>query len=212
MEPPGGPSIPVSVVLFDADGVVQSMGPVVEHLAERYGWSSDRATEFLHDYWRRETECGCLRGEAAFSDVFGALLLEWGVALDAAAVYEDLLQAAIVPDRRLLQLVEELRSTGVRCGLATNQERGRARFMAERLGYEQIFDSLFFSCEVGYTKPSAEYFLSVLNELDVAPPEVLFLDDHTANVEAARSVGLRAELVAPGSAVPALLQSHGVLR
>jgi hypothetical protein len=149
-------------VLFDADGVMQSMGPVAAHLRDRFGWSDDRAIAFLHDYWERESECGCLEGRSEFAGVLEELLVDWEIADDPAGFYHDFLTAAIVPDEENLALVTEVRATGILCALATNQEVGRARFMTDTLGYERVFDHLFFSCELQCAKPSPAYFNAIL--------------------------------------------------
>ena len=87
-----------------------------------------------------------------------------------------------------------LQNGGVRTGLATNQQAIRARFMAEELGYEARFDELFFSFSIGHAKPSPDYFSAVLRALELDGGQVLFIDDHMANVTAARESGLNAEV------------------
>jgi putative hydrolase of the HAD superfamily len=173
-------SAPPRAVLFDADGVLQAMGPVVEHLVDRYGWRSERATNFLHDYWRRESECGCLSGSSEFEKVLAVLLEDWDVVDEPARFYESFLSVAIQP----------------------NPERGRARFMSERLGYGQLFD----------LKTDPAYFARVLSDLRLPAGEVLFLDDHQPNVETARACGLRAEVIGAEADVRRSLQAHGLVR
>jgi putative hydrolase of the HAD superfamily len=65
--------------------------------------------------------------------------------------------------------------------------------MHETFGYAELFDQTFYSYELGVAKPDPAYFAAILDRLDVPAGEVLFVDDNGANVEAARSVGLRAE-------------------
>lgn len=198
--------------MFDADGVIQSLGPIVDHLARSRSWSTDKATQFLHDYWRRESECGCLSGLADFDDVLASLLTEWGIPGEPQRFYQDFLTVTIVARPAVLDLVRALHASGVLCVLATNQERGRARFMAERLGYQDVFDQMFFSFEIGCMKTDPAFFTRVLEQLQLPADAALFLDDHPANVETARACGLRAELVANEDDIEPLLRKHSLLR
>jgi HAD superfamily hydrolase (TIGR01509 family) len=66
--------------------------------------------------------------------------------------------------------------------------------MTNSLGYRTLFDQLLYSCELGFSKPSVEYFSSALAKIAMDPSEVLFIYDHEANVSAARSGGLDGEV------------------
>jgi hypothetical protein len=48
------------------------------------------------------------------------------------------------------------------------------------------------ACDLGVMKPEPEYFLRILRALDLPAHRVAFLDDHEANVAAARELGIRA--------------------
>jgi putative hydrolase of the HAD superfamily len=200
----------IKAVLFDADGVVQTSNPVIEAVAELCAWDVTAAEAFLHEVWRREEELGCLVGAGELLPELAALLLERDASLEAAAFYADLLAATIAPAHHVLALVDELRATGVFCALATNQERTRLRFMTDTLGYIRRFDRIFGSCEMGVRKPTAEYFEAIVRELPMAPHEVLFLDDHAPNVDSARTVGLRAEVVVSVDEVADHLKQYGL--
>jgi putative hydrolase of the HAD superfamily len=83
--------------------------------------------------------------------------------------------------------------------------------MREVLEYGKVFDRLFFSCEIGCSKPNPSYFTAILDALKIAPHAVLFIDDVEANVAAASSVGIRAELFAPESPAEAVAEMHRIL-
>ena len=52
------------------------------------------------------------------------------------------------------------------------------------------FDVRVFSCDLGIVKPDARIYRSLLDRLQLAPADVLFIDDVPANIEAARTAGL----------------------
>jgi putative hydrolase of the HAD superfamily len=114
---------------------------------------------------------------------------------------DDALRAwtAIEVDRAVIDLIASVRASGVPCHLATNQEAYRAQHMRQVLDYTKVFDRLFFSCEIGCSKPNPAYFRAIITSLNVAPETVLFVDDLEANVAAAESVGIRAELFSSAS-------------
>ena len=120
------------------------------------------------------------------------MLVKW----NCADLYEDALRTwtAIEVDQPIVELIASVKVSGVPCYLATNQEPYRARHMTEQLNYRMIFDQLFFSCELGCSKPDPRYFTAVLAAADLTPDTTLFIDDTEANIRAAESLGIRAEL------------------
>lgn len=60
-----------------------------------------------------------------------------------------------------------------------------------RHGFGEACDVIVYSHEEGLTKPDPRIYRLACERLDVAPDEVVFLDDLRANVEAARALGMR---------------------
>ena len=188
--PGGGGTAAVAAVLWDADGVLQhlpegweaSMRPVVGHLV-------DDVEGFLAEAFAAERPA--LTGDARWLEVLPGLLEKWGIA-DA---HDDALRVwlTIEPVVETREIVERLRTAGVRCYLATNQDEHRGQHMHTTLGYDELFDGCFYSYALRVAKPDRAYFAAVLDRLGLPGNAVLFVDDNAANVEAARSVGLRAE-------------------
>lgn len=197
----------VDHLLLDADGVVQELPegwlPV---LRRHLGAAAD---EFLPRLAAAEQPC--LRGEAEFLPVLGEHLA--GFDVDVATVHREVWERVDVC-RPVLELAAALGTAGIGVHLATNQNPERARFMREALGYDAEFDRSFYSCELGATKPGADFFDAVLADLGAAPDEVLLVDDGAKNVAAARDQGLRAEQwqVSDGiDTLRSLLAAHGLV-
>jgi putative hydrolase of the HAD superfamily len=115
----------------------------------------------------------------------------------------------------VIELIETLRRGGMPVHLASNQQAHRARYMSDELGYRAMFDREFYSCRVGYAKPDTAYFEHILDELQLPPDRVLFIDDIEPNVVAARSVGINSVHFAANAGAAALdahLVQHGVWR
>jgi putative hydrolase of the HAD superfamily len=62
------------------------------------------------------------------------------------------------------------------------------------MGFAEVFDRLFFSCELGCQKPDHAYYQIVEGELGFEGQELLFWDDSAVNVQSARRWGWKAEL------------------
>ena len=58
--------------------------------------------------------------------------------------------------------------------------------------FEPLFDHVFYSHEMGLSKPSAEIYTRMLESLGSSSDRVIFFDDLEANVKGAKSVGIQA--------------------
>lgn len=203
----------IEAVLFDADGVIQrvssrawDMGAVVgpEVMA--------KFDAFIAEVFDAETPC--MTGRADFAEVLAPVLSRWEALCDARGFFDAWHQIDV--DRGILDLIADLRRSGLYCALASNQEHHRASHMSERLAYAKAFDAEFYSCRLGHAKPSIRYFEAILAETGLAPHQVLFIDDRHENVEAAHLAGLHAaqfELAEIGRGVEpmrALLRAFGI--
>ena len=176
-------------LLLDADGVLQHVGGDGwrGEIERRLG---DRTADFVRAV--DDLEAPALRGRTSFPDGLSGVLARFGAALDAEALYVAL-WASITVDVRTLDLAAELRRAGLTVHLATNQHARRAELMRRTLGYEDVMDGGFYSCELGVAKPDPAFFARVLERLgDPDPADVAFVDDSRRNVDSAARLGLRA--------------------
>jgi glucose-1-phosphatase len=72
-------------------------------------------------------------------------------------------------------------------------------------GLGELFEKLWFSHQLGLVKPDPEIFRFVLKDAGLHPEETLFIDDTLVHVEAARSVGINALHLLPGTDICELL-------
>ena len=202
-------STTIDTVLFDADGVIQKVSPGWRETLARFCGDSDRVGEFLSDVFAAEGPC--LTGHHDFADALSQVLIDWNSDAPVAEVMK--IWSAIDVDQAMLALVKQLRTNGLQVGLASNQHAQRAAYMTNELGYAQVFEHLFYSCELGLAKPDQAYFTEILKRLDVDGGRVLFIDDRAENVAAAAAVGLHAEQFEMSTGVSTmctLLQSYNL--
>ena len=181
----------VRVLVFDADGVTIFPWRFRDHLARVHGIAAETTAEFFRGRFLE-----CLRGETDLLDVLPEFLPGWGWEGGAEAFVELWLRLENAPDARVLAEVQRLRASGLRCALASGQERRRADYIEHEMGFGELFDALFFSGRLGVAKPEPAFFERVARELGHAerPGELLLIDDSPACVAAARELGWRAEL------------------
>lgn len=95
------------------------------------------------------------------------------------------------PDPRMVEVVRALRAR-YRVALLTNAFPGHAEEVRDRYGFDPRveFDVYVNSAEVGLAKPDPAIYRLVLDRLEVAPEEAVFIDDLVRNTDAAAAMGI----------------------
>ncbi|HEX6247561.1 MAG TPA: HAD-IA family hydrolase [Nocardioidaceae bacterium] len=78
--------------------------------------------------------------------------------------------------------------------ILSNSADGARREEQRRYGFEQLVDVIVYSHEVGLAKPDPAVFRLTEQRLGVASQEIVFLDDTSGHVAAARRLGWHAVL------------------
>lgn len=182
-----------SLLVLDLDGVVVCGHPEGgrwdKHLERDLGISPAALQQrFFTPHWSR-----IVTGAADMMDVLHAV---WPT-IDTLATPEDLVAHWFAADSRIdrdvLIAVDDWRRAGRPAFLATVQEHHRARYLMHDLNLAAHFDGMLYSADLGAAKPDPAFYAAAQARLPSADPgEVIFLDDHFANVEAASAFGWRA--------------------
>ncbi len=101
-------------------------------------------------------------------------------------------QLKTVPFRTaVIDRIPDLRRRGYRTALVTNNAAEFTPYWKGRLPYDELFDAIVNSCEVGLRKPDpAIYHLTLQRLGGVAPEEAVLLDDFESNLAGARAIGM----------------------
>ncbi len=83
-------------------------------------------------------------------------------------------------------LVHRAKASGIRTALLSNSWGDQYL----RDGWQDMFDVVVISGEVGMRKPEAAIFEHTLSELGLPSASCVFVDDHQANIKAAAALGL----------------------
>jgi len=99
-----------------------------------------------------------------------------------------------------LDLLDELRESGVKIGVLTNGDSAQQRDKLETLQLLPRIDAVCISDEIGYTKPDPRAFHALAAALHVDPSEVVFIgDDESHDLTGARRAGMHSALVEPSN-------------
>ena len=178
----------IRAVVFDVDGVLVHPWRFRDRLREEHGITPEMTAPFF-----RGPFLECVLGRADLREVLVPYLESWTWKGSVDALLQLWFTAENAPNAAVLTAVRELREKGLRCFAASVQERRRAHYLTHDMGFGVEFDALFFSCDLGVRKPDVAFFEKVGAQIGEAPGQLLFIDDHEANVDGARAAGWVAE-------------------
>ena len=173
----------IRVVLFDLDGVIR-------HFDARNTATIEHRFDLAPGDIERIAFARPLIDEVTTGRITRA---EWvrriGARVGTAAAEEWSAQPAALDDG-VLELIDDVRESGVRTAVLTN---GTDTIPAEIAahGIASRFDAIFNSAEIGYAKPDTRAFRHVLDALGVDGSEVFFTDDSASKLVGAQSLAIR---------------------
>lgn len=176
----------IKAILFDLDGVIIKDPIFSTVYAAEFGLTPENMIPFFTKEFQK-----CLIDEADLKEVLKPYLSawKWEKSIDDLLAYWFTNHQDI--DQATLALVEKLRSEGIKCYLATNQEKYRTNYIWNKLGLNKFFDGLFVSCQLRVKKPQGQFFTKITDKLQIASPEeIILIDDTMSVVKEAQNFGL----------------------
>ena len=181
----------LQVIIFDADGVlVHGKRRFSVFLAEEHGIPLEKTLPFFEGPFQ-----DCLVGKADLKKALLPYLKDWGWKKGVETFLEYWFRLESETDQDLIEYVRELKRGGIKCFLATNNEKYRFEYMLDKMGFSHVFDKTYASAHLGKQKTDLKFFEKVLKDLkDVSKKEILFVDDDPENIKTAKKFGLQTEL------------------
>jgi len=177
-------------LIFDADGVIiHREGYFSDRLSRDFGIPLEKILPFFKNEFQQ-----CLLGKADLKQEIQKYLPQWGWEKSLDELLEFWFSQESHLDERLVSDISNLRQKGIRCYLATVNEKHRVEYLSHRLGFKDLFDKIFASSSVGFLKQSTDFWSVIFSQLNVEKNEVLVWDDEQIAVDAARGFGFPAEL------------------
>jgi glucose-1-phosphatase len=197
----------ISTLLFDIGGVLVDLdgAPALAALM-----SLDASREAIHERWMQSQAVVAYEtGRISASAFAAAAVVEFQLPVTADWFLEAFNGWPKGLHPGALELLDDIparyRLAALSNTSATHWER------IETMGLAHRFERLYLSHRIGCLKPSREAFAAALDDLAVPPSEVLFLDDISSNVAAARALGLHAEVAGDPSEARAVLRRYDIL-
>lgn len=128
-------------------------------------------------------------GKADLKEELKPLLKDWKWEKSVDELLDYWFEGENYVDKKIIGAIRRLRQKGIKCILATNQEKYRFDYMKNRMGLGNVFDNIYCSAEIGLKKPDEEYLKYINDDLKLKKEEIMFWDDRESYANAARSFG-----------------------
>ena len=89
------------------------------------------------------------------------------------------------------KFLEQLKSKGIKMGIATSNKRSMVDVVLESLGMKNFFEVITTSDEVKKGKPAPDVYLTTAKLLNVEPKHCLVFEDVVAGIIAGKSAGMK---------------------
>ena len=89
------------------------------------------------------------------------------------------------------KFLEQLKSKGIKMGIATSNNRSMVDVVLESLGMKNFFEVITTSDEVKKGKPAPDVYLTTAKLLNVEPKHCLVFEDVVAGIIAGKSAGMK---------------------
>lgn len=176
-------------IIFDADGVLINAEMFSVAYQKKFGVSNDEMLPFFKGVFQE-----CLVGKADLKVEVEPFLAKWKWPGSVDELLQFWFQAEHQIDERMVAWIKESRVRGVKCYLATNQEKYRTEYMKQEMAFAEIFDHIFSSAELDCKKPQAEFFQIILKWLEdndkIKINEIFYTDDSQEAINAAKTLGI----------------------
>ena len=176
-------------ILFDLDGlVIIGNGKLFsQRISEEMNIPYEQVSEFFTKDFRE-----CSFGRADLKEKIAPYLTKWGHKGTVDDFLNYWFEGESNTDKEVLKLVSELRLKGIKCYIATRQEKYRKEYLLNVIGLKDYFDGIFCTCDIGYDKWEQGYWNYVFNKLNSTAEEIIFFCDSQKNVDIAGNLGIQA--------------------
>lgn len=197
---------PVKAVLFDRDETLSITDfsmyqQAAAWIEAQWGTPAQQALKVLAQHWQEKSQAWWpLRSHEDETEFWNEYAVELAQKLGVSPQqarqlaqhfpYEAYLKA--VPNAR--PVLQALREKGLTIGVLSNTLPSIDRTL-QAIDLADLVDTALATCLLGVHKPDEEAFTLAAQAMNLAPSEVVFVDDRQENVDAARRVGMHAYLI-----------------
>ncbi len=178
----------IKAVIFDWGGVIAPnpnggwMNVLMEMLNIPF--------EELRSHWHAAGGYEDLSKGLITEDIFWAQFeksLGKPLAIETARVWKD--GSALTPYPGFIKFIETLKEKGLKVAVLSNTVKPLSTTL-KGLGLYDTFDAVVLSDEVGSVKPNLDMYEMILNRLDIAGEDCIYIDDLEKNLGPANTLGM----------------------
>ncbi|WP_339897739.1 HAD-IA family hydrolase [uncultured Gilvimarinus sp.] len=181
-------SLPIRAIVFDLDGtLLDTAGDFIvvlnklrhEHNLDPLPDNTIRRT--VSNGARALIELGfnCTEGEPGFGELRERLLELY---MQHIAVYTQ-------PFNGIVELLHDLKRSGIDWGIATNKPELYTEALLERMALKPAPDIVICPDNVTHRKPDPESLLLAARHFECEPSQIIYLGDHIRDIECGRRAG-----------------------
>ncbi len=183
----------IKCILFDCDGVIITSEKFSDLYQKRYDLSNDEMLPFFEGDFQK-----CIVGKADLKEIIKSWLPKWKWKGSIEEFLQLWFKSENKIDERIVKLITILRKKGIKCCLATNQEKYRTDYLKTHMGFKNLFDHIFSSADIGHKKPKKEFFEFILNEMknkyNICALEIMYFDNSQRHINSAKKLGIKTHL------------------
>ncbi len=180
----------MKILVLDADGVMIEHEYFTKTLELEMGISHDVTQEFFSEKFS-----DCVVGKSDLKKEIAPYLKQWGWKESVDEFLNFWFEAENKPNKALVEYVKKAKEKGIKVVLATNQEKYRLNYVKKEMGFENLFDMIICSSDIGFKKPSEKFFVKLCEKLNqtynVTKKDIIFWDDNKENVDSANRLEIR---------------------
>jgi len=179
----------VKTLLFDLDGVLTLTEEVFSVIYSRSrGYDLAPFTEFFQTEWS-----DFVTGKKDLKQHIEDNPQFWKWDRSPDELLDFWFKSEDVKNDALIEIIQGMRKNGIKCYIATEQERYRTDYIRNVM-FKNDFDGVFSTAEIGFKKKDPRFFENVLESLGVDPADLIYFDDSRSKVDAAKATGIQAYL------------------
>ena len=178
----------IKVVFFDLGGVIvrKEFQAPRQQLADRLGMDYEDLSKIVFD---SDSGLKASMGEIAADAHWASVLKRLKRPSSELSLIREEFFAGDIDDRTLVEYIRSLRGK-YKTGLISNAWSDLRDFIV-REKFDDAFDKMIISAEVGAVKPEPKIFQIALEHFGVKPKEAVFVDDFYINIEGCEKVGTK---------------------
>lgn len=200
----------MNTVVFDLGGVLVDWNPRYLLRKVMPGREAEMETilaDVLNHDWNLQRDTG-----DSWPDAMAQLEQQYPQWVDIFRAYDERWAETLGGSKEdTVKVLRELKDQGVPLLALSNWSAEKFPHAEERFEWLEWFDGVVVSGRVHLIKPHPEMFQYLLDTYDRKAEDIFFVDDHEANVIAARQLGIRSHHFHDAAALRAELVAEGLL-